>query len=193
MKKLLLILSLCSGVYSMAMASDAYTIDPMHSYVGYHINHLDFSNQSGKWFVNGTLDIDSAKMQKSSVNIQIKIDDLVTGIPKLDKHLKTTDFFDIAKYPTATFVSSKASAVNNKKFKVEGMLTLHGVSKPVTLMVIENKQAINPMSKIQTAGFSAMTTIRRSDFGMMAYIPAISDEVRLDIEVEAQLNSPKAQ
>ncbi len=192
MKKTLLGLALSAGLLANSFATtENYTLDPTHSFVEFHISHFGFSNPSGKWMASGTMNLDKDKIEKSSVNISIPVTQVVTGIPKLDEHLQTADFFDTAKYPTATFVSQKVSAIKNGKFMVNGVLTLHGVSKPVTLAVTENKIDVNPITKLQTAGFTASTLIKRSDFGISAYVPHIGDEVKLDIEVEAQLTPAK--
>ena len=100
-------------------------------------------------------------------------------------------FFDVKKYPTATFIGNKITNIKGKQFDLGGELTVHGVTKPVTLHVIQNALMANPMSDIPTAGFSATATIKRSDFGIASYIPAVSDEIRLNVEVEAQLATAK--
>ncbi len=110
---------------------------------------------------------------------------MITGIPKLDEHMRGEDFFDTAKYPTATFVSDKVTVTGADTAKVQGMLTLHGVTKPVTLNVKLNKAAMSPITNKMTAGFTATAVIKRSDFGMNTYLPNLGDEVKLSIEVEA--------
>src|SRR5579872_6391929 len=107
-------------------APQTYTFDPNHTYVLWHINHFGFSNPSGKWLVNGTLTLDEAKPQDSKVNVIIKMESLVTGIPELDKHLNGDNFFNIKQFPTATFVSDKITVDGGKAAKVHGMLTVHG-------------------------------------------------------------------
>jgi polyisoprenoid-binding protein YceI len=89
-----------------AHAADTYTLDPNHTYVMWHINHFGFSNPSGKWMAQGTLVLDETNPQNSQVNVTINVADIVTGIPKLDEHLKTDTFFNVAQFPTATFVST---------------------------------------------------------------------------------------
>lgn len=191
MKKLLLSLALIAGFAQTTLATQIYNLDPHHSYVEYHIDHMGFSNQTGKWFVNGQLALDKKNIQNSSVNVTIPVGNVVTGIPELDKHLKTADFFDIAKYPTATFKSTKVTPVTNNKFNVEGNLTLHGVTKPVTLIVTQNKTGIHPMFKTEVIGFSAVATIKRADFGINTYLPMIGNEIKLNIEAEADLPNKK--
>lgn len=167
-------------------AAENYTLDPMHTYVQWHISHFGFSYPSGKWMVkSGTLVLDKAKPQDSKVNATIQVDTLVTGIPELDKHLTAPLFFDVTKYPTATFVSNKVTLTGKDTAKVQGILTLHGVSKPVVLNVKLNKAEVSPITDKQTAGFSATAMIKRSDFGITAYSPGLGDDVQLDIQAEA--------
>jgi len=136
--------------------------------------------------ITGTLTLDEKAPQNSSVSVTIPIDDLLTGVVKLDEHLKSKDFFDAETYPTATFVSSKVTLTGKDTAKVEGTLTLHGVSKPEVLNVTLNKIGEN-MFKKKTAGFSATTTIKRSDFGITTYLPMLGDDVKLYVESEANI------
>lgn len=163
-------------------------LDNKHSYVQWSIKHLGFSNQSGKWYVNGELTIDKDHLNKSKVNVTININDFVTGIPDLDKHLRGKLFFDTEKYPTATFVSNRVQVLSQNTAKVYGNLTLRGVTKPVTLNVTMNKTGVNPLTDKQTVGFTATTKIKRSDFGMTTLIPDLGDVVTLHIEAEAYLD-----
>lgn len=167
--------------------ADTYKLDPTHTAVTWHISHFGFSNPSGKFMnADGTVVFDEKNPAASSVNVTIPIADGLSGVPKLDEHLKTADFFDVAKYPTATFKSTKVEVTGDKTANVTGDLTLHGVTKPVVLNVRFNQAGEN-MMKLKTVGFSAATQIKRSDFGMKTYIPNLGDEVRLDIEAEANL------
>jgi polyisoprenoid-binding protein YceI len=170
-----------------AYAANTYTLDSMHSYVIWHIDHFGFSSPSGKWMVNGTLVLDDAKPQNSKVNVTIQVGDVITGIPKLDAHLKGKDFFDVSQFPTARFVSDKVVMTGKKTAKVFGTLVLHGVSKPVVLKVGLNKIGISPIDNKKTVGFTASTKIKRSDFGVKAYLPGLGDDVKLDIEAEGKL------
>lgn len=167
-------------------ATEIYKIDPLHSYVLWHINHFGFSNPAGKWFAQGTLELDQAKPENSKVNVVIQIAEMSTGIPELDKHMKTPLFFDVEKYPTATFVSDKVTLTGKDTADVHGMLTIRGVTKPIVLNVKLNKIGVNPITEKQTAGFSATTALKRSDFGMNTLVPNLGDDVKLEIEVEAK-------
>ncbi len=178
----LLILPISLPVYA---AAETLVLDPQHSYVLWQIEHLGFSTQAGKWYVTGTVALDKDHPQKSKVEATIKIANIITGIPELDRHLKGPLFFDVAKFPTATFVSNKIDVLSKTSAKVEGILTLHGVSKPVTLNVTLNKVGINSITNKQTAGFTATTTIKRSDFGMKTLLPDVGDAVKIEINAEA--------
>ncbi len=167
-------------------AEESYKIDPSHTFVLWHIDHLGFSTQTGKWPVNGTVLIDENDPQKSKVDVVIKVADMITGNAELNKHLEGESFFDTKKYPTATFVSNKVEITSKTTANLQGVLTLRGVAKPVTLNVALIKIGKNPVTEKPTAGFSATTTIKRSDFGINAFLPMLGDSVKLDIDVEAQ-------
>lgn len=188
MKRILLQFIILIFLYfpsTLTFATETFTFDPMHTYVLWHINHFGFSNPSGKWFAEGSLMLDEAKPQNSKVNVVIHTANIVTGIPELDKHLMGPLFFDVTKFPTATFISNKIDMTGKKTAKVQGILTVHGISKPVTLDVTLNKIGINPISNKMSVGFSASTTVKRSDFGMTTLLPGLSDEVKINIEAEA--------
>jgi len=166
-------------------ASKSYTLDPNHTYVLWHVNHFGFSNPAGKWLAQGKLDFDQDNLQNSKVNVTINMADLDTGIDKLTQHLKSQAFLDVAKYPTATFVSDSVESSDNKTATIHGTLTVHGVSKPVTLTTVINKVGMSPVSNKETVGFTAHTVLKRSDFGVSAYLPGLGDEVKIEIEGEA--------
>lgn len=180
-----LLLATVAALLPAISVADTYTLDPDHSYVDWKISHFGYSHPSGKWFANGTLDLNQEKPQDSKVSVTINMAEMVTGIPKLDEHLKGDQFFDVAKYPTAAFVSDKVTLTGKDSAKVKGMLTLHGVTKPVTLNVKINRMGTSPVTNKLTAGFAATAEIKRSDFGVRAFLPGLGDKVTLNIEVEA--------
>lgn len=168
-------------------AADTYILDSNHTNVVWQINHFGFSNPSGKFTkVEGQLVLDEANPAKSSVNVRLSPANVLTGVEKLDEHLRGKDFFDVAQFPDATFISTNVTLTGKDTAKVTGILTVHGVSKSVTLDVKLNKIGMNMMNK-KTAGFSATTVIKRSDFGMTSYLPGLGDEVSISIESEANL------
>ncbi|MFO1259405.1 MAG: YceI family protein [Gammaproteobacteria bacterium] len=182
MRSLLISLILISNT---AWTAESFTIDPNHTAVLWHIDHFGFSKPSGKWYANGQLVLDESTPQNSKVNITIQVGELVTGIPELDKHLKGKQFFEITRFPTATFVSDKVEVTGKDSANVQGKLDVRGISKPVTLQVKLNKVGENPINNKKTVGFTASTTLKRSDFGMTTLLPGLGDEVQIDIEAEA--------
>ena len=163
-----------------------YQIEPNHTYAVWFANHFGFSSQSGKFSdVSGEIVFDEAKPANSSVDVTIKIASLVTGLAKFDQHLKSADFFDAEKFPTAKFVSKKIKVTGKDKSKIEGDLTMHGVTKTVTLDAKMNKSGVSAVTQKPTIGFSATAEINRSEFGLEYAIPGVADKVKLVIEVEA--------
>ncbi|CAM3349993.1 YceI family protein [Asticcacaulis taihuensis] len=169
-----------------AFAADTYKLDAGHTSVTFQYTHFGFSHPTGK-FMNavGSVTLDDATPANSSVEVSFDINGINTGVAALDTHLKSADFFDAAKFPTATFKSTKVVQTSATTADVTGDLTIHGVTKPVTLKVTLNKKDVHPMMKKVDAGFTATGTINRSDFGMGNYVPAVSDQVDLYIEAEA--------
>ncbi|MCA1935265.1 MAG: YceI family protein [Asticcacaulis sp.] len=185
-KSTLIAAALFAGSLTPAFAApETYALEATHTEVVFSWTHFGFSKPTAK-FMNavGTLVLDEAAPANSSVEVSFAIDGLNTGVAALDEHLKKPDFFDAAKYPTATFKSTKVDVTGKDTANVTGNLTIHGVTKPVTLAVKLNKIGAN-MKGVKTAGFSATGQIKRSDFGMGAYVPAVSDEIDLVITAEA--------
>jgi polyisoprenoid-binding protein YceI len=111
-------------------------------------------------------------------------------VPALDTELVKESFFDAAKYPLATFQSTKVTSTGKDKLAVAGDLTIHGVTKPVVFDVTVNKVGVNPMRGVPAAGFDAVTTIKRSDFGVSKFVPNVGDEVTIHVTMETY--QPKA-
>lgn len=168
-----------------AAHAETYTLDPMHTAVAWRINHFGFSNPSGKFMhIDGTLQFDAKNPTATKVNVTIPVGDIDTDIPALNEHLLGSAFFDVAKYPTATYVSTSVDMTGKDTALMHGKLTVHGVTKPVDLHVKINKIGINMMGR-ETVGITATTHLKRSDFGMTAYLPGLSDNVDLIIDSEA--------
>lgn len=194
MKRILLAAALGLAFAGTASAAAVtYKIDPNHTDVVVGWSHFGFSNpvaHFGK--VDGTITYDPAKPAASSVQVTIPLDGLDSHVPDFDEHLKSADFFDAEKFPTITFKSTKVEAAGDKKLKVSGELTVHGVTKPAVLDVTINKIGEQPMVKRAAAGFDASTTLKRSDFGLGKYAPNVSDEVSIRITTEALVPKPEA-
>ncbi|MDR3476878.1 MAG: YceI family protein [Gammaproteobacteria bacterium] len=181
--------ALTMAISTSVFAAETYLIDPHHTAVTWHINHFGFSNPSGKWYADGTIMLDEAKPQDSVVDVTIHTANVITGIPELDEHLRSKAFFETDKFPLATFKSDKVTLTGKDTAKVKGILTMHGVSKSVTLNVKLNKIGMNPIINKKTVGFTATTELKRSDFNMNTLVPNLGDEVKIDIEAEANLAS----
>ncbi len=186
--KLIAIATIAFAFSAKASFAEAvkYQIESNHAYVLWFANHFGFSNQSGKFSdVSGEIIFDEAKPANSSVDVTIKIASLVTGLAKFDQHLKSADFFDAEKFPTAKFVSKKIKVIGKDKSKIEGDLTIHGVTKTVVLDAKMNKSGVSAITQKPTIGFSATAEINRSEFGLEYAIPGVADKVKLVIETEA--------
>jgi len=185
-KTFLLASTLILSATSSFAESKKYSFESNHSSVMWFANHFGFSNPSGKFTgIEGVINLDEANPAKSSVEATIKIASLNTGLEKFDQHLKSADFLNLDKFATAKFISKKVTLIKKDSAKVEGDLTLVGVTKPVVLDVKFNKSAVSPITQKATVGFSATATLKRSEFGINYAIPGVSDEVKLLIEVEA--------
>ncbi len=179
-------------VAPIEVASGTYKLDPSHTDVLVQWSHMGFSNPSAHFGqADGTLVYDAADVTKSSVDVTLPLSGLNSFTAKFDEHLKSADFFDAAKFPTATFKSTKVEAAGANKLTVTGDLTVKGSTKPVTLDVTINGAGEHPMMKVPSVGFDATTTLKRSDFGVGASAPAVSDEVKVRITTEASI--PKAE
>jgi polyisoprenoid-binding protein YceI len=167
-------------------AEEKYTIEPNHTSVTWSANHFGFSKVSGKFNeIEGTILFDEKNPEKSSAEITIKTTGIVTGVAKLDEHLKSSDFFDVKNFPIAKFVSKKVSVTGKNKIKIVGDLTILNTTKTITLNAIFNKSGKNPINQKQTIGFSATSSLSRSEFGIKYALPAIDDKIDLAIEIEA--------
>ena len=172
-----------------AYAAD-YTIDPTHSHIVFMIDHLGFAKIVGLFSTfSGTLSFDPNNVPASKLNVTIKTESLQTQFGPRDKDLKGADWFNTTEFPEMTYVGSQFVKKDEHTGTVTGKLTLHGVAKPVTLDVTVNKVGQNPLDKINSVGFSARGTLKRSDFGIKAFLGAIGDEVDLIIEIEAKQKS----
>ncbi|HNQ91473.1 MAG TPA: YceI family protein [Alphaproteobacteria bacterium] len=194
MSRLLLSLALAltilgSGVAQTAQAApETYVFDPFHTNLYWHANHFGFSNPSGKFAtVTGSVTLDEDNPAASKVDVTVNTASVVTGIDLFNEHLKSDKFFNSEKFPTATFASTKVDITGKDTAKIEGDLTLLGMTKPVTLDVKLNKIGENPISNLKTAGFSATATVKRSDFGITYALPGVSDNVEITIEIEANI------
>jgi polyisoprenoid-binding protein YceI len=178
-----LALAACLALAAAPLCATTYTIEPDYTQGVFRWSHLGFSNPAAQVSQGqGTLEFDPADPTRASVQVTIPLSSLSTGVPALDEHLRSEDFFEVAKFPTATFLSTKVErGVGKDRLKVTGDLSLHGVTRSVTLDVTVLKVGSNPRTQLPTVGFEATTTRKRSDFGLGAYVPQVGDEIRMQI------------
>jgi polyisoprenoid-binding protein YceI len=169
---------------------ERYDIDASHSGVVFGWNHFGFSNPAARFDqIEGSVLLDKADLTKSSISVTLPVEGLDTGVAKLDEALKGPDFLDATRYPTIAFKSTRVEETGENALKITGDLTVHGVTKPVTLDAKVNKIGIFEIPgviKAQAAGFDATTVIKRSDFGVSKYVPAVSDEIPVRITLDAK-------
>ena len=165
-----------------AVHPGAYTVEPYHTRVLFAVSHFGFTTYYGNFTgVTGSLTLDPKKPSDSKLSISIPTASVSTTNPVLDGELKSADWFDAAKYPAITFTSTSVTPTGHGNAKVAGDLTLHGVTKPVTLQVKFNGAGVNPIDKAYTAGFEVSGKVKRSDFGVTKYVPYVGDDVTLII------------
>jgi polyisoprenoid-binding protein YceI len=163
----------------------SYVADAAHTKITWSVNHFGFSTYVGQFSqVAGTLKLDPKALGATSLEATIQTGSVGTFNPALDTHIKSADFLDVAKFPTATFKATGVKATGERTADIAGDLTLHGVTKPVVIQAAFNRGGANPVDKAYRVGFSGKTVIKRSDFGIKTYVPAIGDEVTLQIEAE---------
>lgn len=173
-----------------AEAADRFVIDPVHTNILFIANHLGYSRMIGQFQeFSGEFTFDDKAVENSAVAVTIQTASVDTDEQARDDHLRSPDFFNAAEFPEMTFASTAIERTGDKTGRITGDLTLLGVTKPVTLDVTFNQKAPHPLpqySGVEVAGFSATTTIKRSEFGMSTFVPAIGDEIEIILEVEGQ-------
>ncbi len=166
-----------------AQAADTFVLDKPHTQIKFSVDRGGWTRIAG-WFgkFDGSVTFDEADVSKSSVNATIQTASLDTGFAKRNAHLRSPDFFSVKEFPTMTFKSTKIEKTGAKTGKMTGDLTLHGVTKSVTLDVVFNRKSPHPRSKKIFAGFTAKGKINRADFGMKFILKAVSNEVQIEIQ-----------
>ena len=176
-------LTLLAAVFSAQAAN--YGVEPNHTYANFSYSHMGLSTQISKFSkTSGTIAYDKAA-KTGSVDVTIDMTSVDTGSNLFNGHIQGADFLDTAKFPTATFKSTKVVFEGDKPKSIDGVLTIKGVSKPVTLTVTSFQAMPHPMMKKPALGANAYTVIKRSEFNAGKYAPYVGDDVRIDIAVEA--------
>jgi len=178
-----LLLSAALSVPALA-APTTYTPDPDHTFVRFSYSHLGFSTQESRFNkTTGSVVLDPVA-KSGSVDLVIDTKSVDTGSDLFNEHIQAADLFDTAEFPTATFKSTAVTFNGDAPATIEGILTIKGISKPVTLTVTDFKHAQN-MRKKDAIGADATATVKRSDWKLDKYVPLVSDEVHLSIALEA--------
>jgi len=159
-----------------------YKVEPYHTQVVFSVSHFGFTNYWGVFSnVSGSLTLDPKKPAASKLEVTIPVQSVMTTSDKLTGELKGEQWLDAAKFPNATFVSTKVTPGANGTATIVGDFTLHGVTKPLTLHAKFIGAGVNPLDKAFTSGFEATGTIKRSEFGVKQYLPLLGDNVQLHI------------
>ena len=165
--------------------SGAYGLDKTHGYVTFSYSHLGFSNpEVGFNDFDVDLKLDANDLQNSSFQVSIAAASVDSRVDKFDEHLKAEGYFDVANHPEITFTSTAIEMTSAQHANITGVLTIKGVAKSVTLHAVLNKAGMHPLRRVPAIGVSATATILRTDWGLSKYVPMVSDEVTLSIEVE---------
>jgi polyisoprenoid-binding protein YceI len=173
-------------VGASARAADTFTVDPVHSSVSFMISHQGISNIHGRFNqFSGQFTIDRDDPAKSSFALSIPVESVDTNNPKRDEHLRAPDYFNAKQFPNMTFQSTKVKAIDGG-YEVTGDLTLHGVTKEITLELKGGNKLVEFPKGMHRIGVTTDTAIKRSDFGMRAELPvSLGDEVHITMGIEA--------
>ena len=179
------------AIPALSLAEGAtWNIDPYHTRSGFTVRHLVITNVRGEFGkTTGKVVLDEENLARSSVEATIDVNTIDTRVPDRDAHLRSADFFDVAKYPTITFKSTKVQAAGKGKLKVTGNLTMKGVTKPVVLEVEGPSAEIKGPMGESRRGMMARTVVNRRDFGLnwskaVEAGPVVGDDVQIEIEAE---------
>ena len=189
MKALLFSVAISSFVSFSAFAAETYRIDPLHSSVLLKANHIGFSNVYLKVHeVEGKFTFDRENPAESSVAVTMQAGSIDGFNSEFNEHLHSPDFFHVKAFPVITFASDAIEITSDNTAKINGRLTIKGLTQPVTLNVTFNKAGENPFTKDYRAGFSAISTVERSDYGINYALPAVADTVGIILEIEGIRN-----
>jgi polyisoprenoid-binding protein YceI len=186
-------LVLCLGLSTFARAGGEagggghHELDPDHSWAVFKVNHFNLATAFGRFeAISGSFDLDEQAPEKCRVEITLQTESVSTGVPKRDQHLRSRDFFDAKQFPTITFKSTKVSKSGPSEFEVTGDLTLHGVTKPLTVKVAKTGEGDWPKPGNHRVGFQTTFTVKRTDFGMkfLADPGQVGDEVEFTFSGE---------
>lgn len=184
-KRIAAALAFTGAVTSAVAAPVTYGVDGTHTFPRFSYSHFGYSTQLSSFSKTTGKVVFDAEAKKGSVDIVIDMKSVNTGFSDFNEHIQGEDFLDTAKFPQATFKSTKVIFEGDKPQLIEGQLTIKGVTKPVTLTVTSFQAMLHPMMKKPALGANAFTVIKRSEFNAGKYAPYVGDDVRIDIAIEA--------
>ena len=185
-KQLTLAAALAAALVAPALAApQTYVVDSSHTFPRFSYSHFGYSTQLSSFKQTTGKVVFDAQAKTGSVDIAIDMKSVNTGFDDFNGHIQGEDFLDTAKFPTATFKSTRVVFEGDAPKRIEGQLTIKGVTKPVTLSVTSFQAMPHPMLKKPALGANATTTIKRSEFNAGKFAPYVGDEVRIDIAIEA--------
>lgn len=186
MKRLLLAASIAAALSTQAFAApETFVIDNNHTFPSFSYSHFGYTIQTSRFNkTSGKIVLDKAA-KTGSVDVVIDTLSVDTGSPQFNEHIQEPDFLDTARYPTATFKSTKVTFDGDKPAAIDGNLTLKGITRPVTLKVTGYQFMPHPMVKKDAIGANATTSVKRTDFNAGKYAPYVGDDVTITIAIEA--------
>jgi len=165
-----------------SVKAGTYKVESYHTEVGFSLSHFGFTNYSGLFSgATGSLRLDPGNLATTRLEVSVPVQSILTTVPVLTDELKGDKWFDVAKFPQAAFTSTNVTVGQNGELTITGNLTLHGTTRPIVLHAHLVGVGVNPIDKQYTVGFQANGTIKRSDFGISLYAPAVGDDVELSI------------
>src|SRR5258706_6161463 len=187
---LLFALPFAGAVMAAAAEPARYKMDPVHTQVFFSLSHLGFSHPTGRFkLAEGSFRFDPEHWEQSSCEVKIAVDSLNFGDTAWEKKVLSDEFFDLKRYPTIDYQCESLEKTGADTGKLHGKLSLHGVTREVTLDLRLNKVGTHSFTLQHLAGFSASGSLKRSDFGMKTLLPGVGDEVELRLEVEGSRSS----
>ncbi|HEX8989064.1 MAG TPA: YceI family protein [Rhodocyclaceae bacterium] len=176
---------ICGLLLAPALAADTYRFDPNHTRPMFEVRHMDFSTQHGRFDrAAGTVTVDAAA-RRGSIDFSVDTASIDMGTDEWNRHMKSDEFFDVAKYPVMAFKSDKLDFDGDRVVGADGQFTLRGVTRPLHIAVEHFRCGPNPMNKVATCGGDVVARIKRSEFGMTKFLPMVGDEVAIRVPFEA--------
>lgn len=186
MKPMTLILAASIAALAAQAQADTFTVDPQHTMVQFSVERLGYSQTLGFFRdISGELVFDETDPQAAQINVVLQTASIDTNLAPRDAWLQGEDMLNAAAHPQITFASTAIEVTGENTGLLTGDLTMNGVTNPITLDVVFNRRAPNPLSQADTVGFSATGTLMRSAYGVSAFLGPLGDEIAIEIQLEA--------